>query len=469
VNRQVDVHDCGEGSGLMVDGTAGLDVFVGAICLIIALTIAAWAVKTLLRRRDARQWGAPWWGLSLGFAGSLLALWVGASFIWSAYNVRSVEFTVGRLYENNDSFYVYDTDGKRVQSRESVFADLVIGERVVCQITEQLVPVFAGSLISCARSSRSAGAAGRRARRCAEGSQEGAAYGAYNASESCFSADSSTAESQSWGMSDSSFLLLLALAAGSVALPMLVIARIGLGATGAPSGGRRDDVYELAMLAGGMRRVQTAALVNLHAAGALRLERGALAVADTERDNGALTDPVEREIVQALHETPRLSARGLHRRLRHGAASTSLRTALARAGLTIAPWSRVSVRGLGASLCALATVGIARVLWSAESPPDGPMKGAALGIISVTGALILGLICVFVWFRQNTRAGDVMIDSARSRHNSLRENPPTEGDLALAVALFGDEPLLRGAMPGLAAAVGAEATRDFDFDFDIGD
>jgi uncharacterized protein (TIGR04222 family) len=452
VNGQVDVHDRGEGGGLMVDGIAGGDVFVGAIFLVIALSSGGWAVKALLRRRDARRWGAPWWGLSLGFAGSLLALWVGASFIWSAYNVRSVDFTVGRLYQNDDSFYVYDTDGKRVQSRESVFADLAIGERVSCQITEQLVPVFAGTLISCERSSRSAGAAGRRARRCASGSQEGAAFGAYHASESCFSADSSTAESQSWGMSDSSFLLLLALATAGFALPAFVVARIGLGSSRAPFVGRPDDVFELAMLSGGTRRVQTAALVNLHTAGALRLERGTLVVAQ----DGAGSRPIEREIVQTLRETPRISARGLHRRLRQGAAGTSINTALTGAGLMITPWSRAWVRWLGVPLCALAAISIARVLWSAESPPDGPMTGAALGIMGATGALVLGLIYMFGWFGQNTRDGAVMLDNARWRHQRLRETPPTGADLALAVALFGDEPLLRHGSPGLAAAVGVE-------------
>lgn len=426
------------------------DLFLGAISVIIGLAVGRWTVGRLMHRHRRRGgWWRSHWGASLGCLCSLLLLVVGGAWIWAALNQRTVEFTVGRLFELPEgSAYVYDTNGQRFDSQFDVFAGLRIGQRVSCQATVQILPIFDGTLTSCVRSPRSAGEPGRRALRCSAGQQDGASYGAYNASQSCWSADSLTAEGNAWGISDSAFLRSFAIACGTYLLAILALAHAPTRRH--PPAGGSLGTYELAMLTGGSVCMLTAAAASLHAAGALRVEQDDLVATE---EHHAVTNAVERELVEALHRDPGILAHELREQLRDSPATKEVAARLAANGLLPALWRITTIRRLHALAIGLVALSIVRVIWAADAPPDGPLPAAA--VWTLLGALLLatGVGVLFSDQPPVNRAGRRWLALERERQPHLRTFDAPTHELALAVALFGSEPL-RTAAPELAAAWG---------------
>jgi len=258
-------------------------------------------------------------------------------------------------------------------------------------------------------------------------------------------------EAHSWGISDTQFLTAFVLVCGLYVLAAGLLARFH---TGRPPSSALDepaDSYELAMLTDGSVCVATAAAARLHQAGALRVEDGQLFATG---DDVAAANPVERELVQTLRKGAGTSAEELRQTLAGGPLHARMAVKLADCGLLRAPGRTSAVLRLQRLAWALTAIGSVRFVWAAVDPPDGPMSGAA--VASFVIGLGLPSIVYIVSGREApgvTPEGRRLLARERKRHRKLSVGSVSGDQIALAVALFGSEPLRR-ADPELATAWG---------------
>jgi uncharacterized protein (TIGR04222 family) len=258
-------------------------------------------------------------------------------------------------------------------------------------------------------------------------------------------------EAHSWGISDTAFLTAFAIVCGLYLLIALVIARVDLRRRREPAIVEQPDRYELAMLTGGSLCVLTAAAAALRQTGALGMVPAGFVA--TGAGDGA-TDDVEREILAALSPGSPTTAHDLRRRLIGGPAHARLAAKLAGDGLLRAPWQE-RWRGRLANLAwALTATSFARFVFAAVDPPDGPMSGPAVTSLCL-GLLFPSLMTIATGRSApgTTPAGRALLGRERERHGELATGVVPGPQIALAVALFGSEPLRR-TDPELADAWG---------------
>lgn len=205
------------------------------------------------------------------------------------------------------------------------------------------------------------------------------------------------------------------------------------------------------MLTGGSVCVVTAAAASLHGAGALRVEQGELVATG---EHLAVTNAVERELVDALRRTPGVSAHELREQHRDSPAIRQIAARLAAQGLRPALWRTAAIRRLRGLAALLVALGVIRFIWAADAPPDGPMSPTA--VAPLLAAFLLVMFDGVSMSRDQppiSRAGRRSLERERERHRHLQTAHAPAQQLALSVALFGSEPLRRAA-PELAAAWG---------------
>ena len=228
-----------------------------------------------------------------------------------------------------------------------------------------------------------------------------------------------------------------------------VVARAGRPSNMVAGGDR--DVYELAAIHGGALCVLTAAAARLHAAGCLALSDGS--VVTSWRLQGDVA-PVERELYEAVDLAPGMTAHSLPGALRRGPACARIDASLSEAGLLPGPWVSWSLRSLERAAWAYSPL-LLLALLAGGAPAAGELGGQAVPW-DVLGLGLLMPVAVTAAIRRSgpgTRAGDALLERHRDRVRHLAEGPVADRDLALAVALFGSEPL-RTTYPEFATAWG---------------
>jgi uncharacterized protein (TIGR04222 family) len=259
-------------------------------------------------------------------------------------------------------------------------------------------------------------------------------------------------QSHAWGIADSAFLegLLIACVAHVAAV---VILRL-LSAHPLRRGPHRDrsvSVYELAALTDGAMGVVTTAATALHQARDIAVEAGGPIVARAAPADDR--PPIERELYRTIARTPELNAYSLPAALTRGAAIAEVAAGLQAKGLMPAPWVAAALRWLTWIAWAYGVIAFARMI-AVSLETDGPLSpatGVALGV-----GLLLPTAVRMAGGRRSmpvTRLGRLTLERHRQRHSHLQTEPLAGEELALAVALFGSEPL-RAAQPQLARAWG---------------
>ena len=236
-----------------------------------------------------------------------------------------------------------------------------------------------------------------------------------------------------WGISGHDYLLLY----GGLCMTTYLVARAmwlrTLGPEPPDPDPRRLDVYEAAMVGGGVQLAITAAATKLHSDGRLRqgsAGASALVVAgELARD----AHPLERDVFEAVRRTPDISTAQLRRELDDSPAIDALLTRLTEEGLVVdAPRDR-AYRRLWVACALLAAFGAARLIavWA------GGGHGVSVGyLVALTVAAAMGTIVVLRRDPIATRRGRALVTEQRERHELLRASP-SAGDAVLAVALFG--------------------------------
>lgn len=259
-------------------------------------------------------------------------------------------------------------------------------------------------------------------------------------------------QSHAWGIADSAFLdgLLIACLAHVAAVVILRLLSAHPLRRG-PHWDRSVGVYELAALTDGAIGAVTTAATALHQAGDIAVDAdGAIVAVAAPGDDRA---PIERELYRTIARTQRLNAHSLPAALTRGRAIAQVVAGLHEKGLMPAPWVAAALRWLTWSAWAYGAVAFARMIavsFETEGPLS-PATGIALGL-----GLLLPTAVRIAGGRRSmpvTLLGRSMLERHRERHGHLQGDHVASDDLALAVALFGSEPL-RAAHPELARAWG---------------
>ena len=201
------------------------------------------------------------------------------------------------------------------------------------------------------------------------------------------------------------------------------------------------DVYKLAALHGGAVCVATAALARLQAAGCLDVSGGSIATA--WRLEGEVC-PVERELYEAIERDRGASVVSITATLTRGLAYAPVVASLREAGLLPPARVAASLRGLNGLAWLYAPV----VLLVLAGDGEHALPWEMLGLALLTPIVVTSMIRRA---EQATRSGMAVLERHRDRVRHLDDGLVADRDLALAVALFGSEPLRR-TYPDLAMA-----------------
>ena len=259
-------------------------------------------------------------------------------------------------------------------------------------------------------------------------------------------------QSHAWGIADSAFFdgLLIACVAhlGAVVMLRLLSAHP---LRRDPHGDPSVSVYELAALTDGAIGAVTTAATALHQAGDIAVDAdGAIVAIAAPGDDRA---PIERELYRTIALTQRTNAHNLPAALTRGGALAQVAAGLHEKGLMPAPWVAVALRWLTRAAWAYGVLAFARMI-AVGLETEGPVSPATVDAL-VVGGLLPAAVLIAGGRRSMpvTRLGRSMLERHRERHSNLQTDAVAGDDLALAVALFGSEPL-RAAHPELARAWG---------------
>ena len=265
-------------------------------------------------------------------------------------------------------------------------------------------------------------------------------------------------QSHAWGIPDSAFFdgVLIACVAH---LAAVVILRL---LSAHPLRRRREpdlavDAYELAALTDGGIGALTTAATALHESGHIAVKDSGTIIALTAPDNDCA--PIERALFATIARTPDLDAYNLPAALTRGRAMAQIAGGLHEKGLMPAPWVAVGLRWLSWSAWGYGVVTFTR-MFAVGSETEGPINSATVNALCLSW--LLPAAVSLAGGRRSmpiTRLGRCVLARHRERHGHLQDGHVASDDLALAVALFGSEPL-RNAQPQLAHAWGIISTEE---------
>lgn len=257
-------------------------------------------------------------------------------------------------------------------------------------------------------------------------------------------------ESHAWGISDGAFLAALLIACAAH-LAVVVLLRLLCAHSPRLERDPSVDVYELAALTDGSIGVLTTAAASLQQGGHITAATAGTIVALTPPGDGCAA--IERELYDAIAAAQNLNAYNLPAQLTRGQAWTQIAGGLYAKGLMPAPWIAVALRWLNRWVWAYGVIAFARMI-AVSFEVEGPLSSATAYALGAGG-----LLPAAVWIASGrrsmpvTRLGRAVLARHREHHRHLQGGEVAGDDLALAVALFGSEPL-RNAQPALASAWG---------------
>jgi len=240
-------------------------------------------------------------------------------------------------------------------------------------------------------------------------------------------------EAHIWGISDGAFWWLFLFACTLTVLACVV--RYQLSRADERGADAAVDLYELAELSGGRARVARTAAARLYHTGHLTVEDGA--VVARGRLTGAAS-PIERALFEAVAQASGVqavsSAYGPGAALPRSA-HRGLVAAMSDKGLLVKPALTSSLRWLLSVGLALQAIGLIRALHVHD--------GGGMPLELAFASMLVGLISLFSVIGDPivTGRGWSALERQRERHARLSSGRVENRKLALAVALFGGEPL----------------------------